>query len=113
VKIEEYKALVAKKKKNKYGAVKTVEDGIRFDSMKEVWRYRGLQLMKAAGEVKFFLRQVPFELTGGVKYRVDFVVFWANGCITFEDVKGYETKEFKIKKKQVEALYPIKIEVLK
>ena len=53
--------------------------------------------------------QVPFRLAGGVRYVVDFVVFWANGDITFEDVKGYKTPMYITKKKMVEDMYPIQI----
>ena len=43
------------------------------------------------------------------KYVCDFQVYWANGDITFEDVKGVKTPMYLLKKKQVEALYPITI----
>jgi hypothetical protein len=47
------------------------------------------------------------HLTGGVKYVCDFLIFWADDTVTFEDVKGMRTPMYKLKKKQVEALYPI------
>jgi len=37
------------------------------------------------------------------------MVFWSNGDITFEDVKGFKTALYKTKKKMVENIYPIKI----
>ena len=43
-------------------------------------------------------------------YRIDFVVFWSDGNVTFEDVKGVRTPQYITKKKMVEALYPIEIE---
>ena len=54
-----------------------------------------------------------FDLPGGVTYRADFIIFWSDGNVTIEDVKGFETSEFKLKKKMVEELYPINIEVVK
>lgn len=66
-----------------------------------------------SGEVIFFLRQVPFHLPGNVRYVVDFVEFLASGQVDFVDVKGMETPEFKLKKKQVECLYPIEIKIVK
>ena len=57
----------------------------------------------------FFLRQVPFHLPGNIKYICDFMVFWVNGDITIEDVKGFKTNIYKTKKKLVESLYPVKI----
>jgi hypothetical protein len=41
---------------------------------------------------------------------VDFQEFRSDGTIHFVDVKGYRTKEYIMKKKQVEALYPVVIE---
>ena len=43
---------------------------------------------------------------------VDYAVFWADGTVTFEDVKGYRTDTYKAKKRAVEALYPIEIREL-
>lgn len=95
--------------KHKFGAIRTEIDGIKFDSKKESKRYQELLWLQKTGEVLFFLRQVPFHLPGNVKYLCDFVVFWKNGDITFEDVKGMKTPMYSLKKKQVEALYPIEI----
>ncbi len=60
-------------------------------------------------KVIFFLFQVPLRLPSNVRYICDFVVFWADGSVTFEDVKGYRTDVYKAKKKIVEAIYPIVI----
>lgn len=95
--------------KSKYKNTRTVVDGIRFASQKEAKRYKDLQLLQAAREVQFFLRQVPIDLPGKVRYFIDFIVFWKDGRISFEDVKGMKTPVYKIKKKQVESLYPIEI----
>ena len=99
------------RRKHKYNAKRTVCDGIKFDSKKEAAYYGRLKMLVSAGEVIFFLRQVPFHLPGGVTYRVDFQEFLADGSIRFVDVKGMQTPEFKAKKKMVEALYPVEIEL--
>jgi hypothetical protein len=57
--------------------------------------------------------QVPFHLPGGVKYVCDFMVLYKDGLIDFVDVKGFETAEFKMKKKLVESLYGVEITVIK
>ena len=98
--------------RHKFKAIPTTANGIRFDSKKEARRYEELLWLKKTGEVIFFLRQPQFDLPGGVKYRADFQVFWANGTVSFEDVKGMQTKSFIRKKKQVESLYPVEIEVI-
>lgn len=95
--------------KHKFKAKPTETDGIRFSSKKEAKRYNNLKTLQNIGEVIFFLRQVPFHLPGGVKYVCDFFIFWANGEVTIEDVKGFKTETYKAKKKMVEALYPIEI----
>lgn len=100
-------------KKTKYNSKRVNVDGMTFDSKLEAKYYGTLKLLKKSGELIFFLRQVPFDLPGNVKYRVDFVEFWKDGTIKFVDVKGYKTKDFIMKKKMVEDLYPITIEVVK
>ena len=96
--------------RHKYHAVRTELDGIKFPSKKEALYYQRLKNLKRAGEVVFFLRQVPFYLPGGVKYVVDFQVFYADGSVAFIDVKGMRTATYKAKKKMVEALFPVEIE---
>ena len=97
---------------HKYNAVRSEADNIKFDSKKEMTYYLELKLRVKAGEIIFFLLQTPFNLPGNVKYRVDFQEFHKDGTVHFIDVKGMETSEFKLKKKQVEALYPVKIEIV-
>jgi len=67
-------------------------------------------LRQKAGNVLFFLTQVPFRLPGGVRYVCDFEVFFADGTVTFIDVKGFKTPEYIAKKKMVEAMFPVEIE---
>jgi hypothetical protein len=97
---------------HKFGAVPTTTSGIRFGSKKEAHYYEELKIRQRIGEILFFLRQVPFHLPGGTIYRVDFQEFHADGTVHFIDVKGLKTKEFIRNKKQVEALYPVVIEVV-
>lgn len=96
--------------RHKFRAQPTIRDGMHFASKKEARYYDRLKIMVKADIVLFFLRQVPFHLPGGVKYSVDFQVFYKNGDIKFIDVKGHRTKDFIRNKKMVEALYPVKIE---
>lgn len=98
---------------HKFHAKPVNEDGHRFASTLE-WKYfKHLQLLQKAGEVVFFLSQVPFRLPGGVKYVCDYQIFFADGRVSFIDVKGVETSEFKLKKKIVESVYPVEIEIIK
>jgi len=99
--------------RHKFHAQPTECDGIKFASKAEAKYYTQLKLRQRAGEVVFFLRQVPIHLPGEVRYVMDFMIFEASGEVRMVDVKGVETESFKAKKRMVEALYPIKIEVLK
>lgn len=92
--------------RHKYGAVAVVRDGQRFDSKLEAAFFDHLQLLQRSGEVVGFLRQVPFHLPGNVRYVCDFLVFWADGTVTFDDPKGKETDLYRLKRSQVQALYP-------
>lgn len=96
--------------KHKFNAIRTERDGYKFSSKKEGRYYDELKLRVRAGEVLFFLMQVPFHLPGGVVYRCDFVEFWSDGNVHVIDVKGFRTPQYKAKKKMVEAQYPIEIE---
>ncbi len=99
-------------KKSKYNAVPTECDGHRFDSKMEARRYEQLKLLIRAGEVKYVDIHPVFWLASGVKYEADFLVYYSNGTIEVEDVKGFETSDFKIKAKlfnQIHPLAPLKI----
>lgn len=98
---------------HKFNAKPCDRDGIKFPSKAERAFYDKLILQKKAGEVLFFLMQVPFRLKGGTKYICDFCVFYSDGTVKFIDVKGVSTPVFLIKKREVEAEYPIEIEVEK
>lgn len=102
-----------RKVRHKFGSIATVKDDMRFDSKLEAKYYEKLKLFKQHGDLLFFLRQVPFHLPGGVVYRADFIEFWKDGEVQVTDIKGFETSDFIMKKKLVEALYPITINVIK
>lgn len=91
----------------------TEYNGRRYASRAEARYAAQLDARKAAGDVVMWLPQVPLPLPGGTKYVVDFLVFEASGDARFVDVKGVETPEFRLKKRQVEALYPIEVEVVR
>ena len=97
--------------RHKFNAKACEREGIKFSSKAERAFYDKLQLQKKCGEVLFFLTQVPFRLPGGTRYVCDFQVFYSDGTVRFIDVKGVETDSFKIKKREVEAVYPINIEI--
>lgn len=95
----------------KYRNQPTVVDAIRFDSKKEARYYEQLKARQAAGEVWYFLRQVPIYLPGGTRYVIDFLVFFKDPqrLEEYVDVKGRETQVFRVKKREVEHHYPIRI----
>lgn len=108
------------KPKNKYGAIPTIVDGIRFHSKKEAEYYNQLKIMKVSGTIDFFLRQVPYPLPGKIKYYADFVTFKNAksflGIDTYEvrviDVKGRDTRVSINKRKQVEEIYKLQIDIV-
>ena len=99
--------------KHKFHAKKTENDGIKFSSKLESRWYSVIKDMKDSGEVLFFLRQVPFHLSSDVTYRADFMLFFSDGHVEIWEAKGFDTPEWKIKKKLVEEKYPIEIKVVK
>jgi Protein of unknown function (DUF1064) len=98
------------RKSHKYGAISCQRGGVKFPSKLERDYYDYLLKCQKDGRILFFLRQTPIHLPGRVKYVCDFVVFGGGtGNIQFIDVKGKITPTYKMKKKMVEDLYPIKI----
>lgn len=101
--------LGVKPRRSKYNAKRTTVDGINFASQREAKRYGELCLLKAAGDVTWFIMQAPFRLAGGTIYRSDFLIVWADGRVTVEDAKGMKTPTYVIKKREVEHQYGIEI----
>ncbi len=99
-------------KRNKYGAIKTVVDGFKFDSKKEAARYSQLKLLVKAGVVTKLELQPRYDLIiNTVKcgfYKADFRYF-ENGKEVVEDVKGMKTPVYNLKKKLIKAIYGIEI----
>ena len=100
---------------SKYKAQKTMADGMMFDSKKEEKRYRELRLMERAGVIANLRLQVPFVLFEKskygrkIKYIADFVYEEKNGLTVVEDVKGYKTDVYKLKKRILAELYGIEV----
>ena len=119
-----------RRRASKYGAKKTPAFGRLFDSRAEADRYGELYLMERAGEITELRMQVDYPLKapensglysdavrtekGAVmRYRADFVYRDKAGKLVVEDVKGFPTPEFKIKRELMRMFYGIEIRVLK
>lgn len=108
--------------KNKYGNKKTVVDGITFDSLAEAKYYEQLKWLLVNKQIKSFRLQPTFLLQDGFKkngktyrkieYVADFEVHHLDGSIEIVDVKGFETTDFKIKKKLFNYKYPHKLSLV-
>jgi hypothetical protein len=105
------------KKSSKFGAKKTIVDGITFDSKWESERYGQLRAMERGGIVTDLELQVKYDIVINdikiCKYIADFVYKEESpdGKIKeiVEDAKGFETPEFKLKKKLMKAVHGIDI----
>ena len=114
----------------KYHSRKITRDGMTFDSVKEYRRFCELRLLEKAGAITDLRRQemcilIPPQrepdtigVRGGVKkgkvieravtYIADFT-YKENGKLVVEDVKGYRTKDYIIKRKLLLYLHGIRI----
>ena len=103
----------------KYHATTTELDGITFDSKKEANRYAELKLLERSGAIHNLQRQVRYELIPAQKkngktverachYIADFV-YEENGKTVVEDVKGYRTKEYVLKRKLMLQVHGIEV----
>lgn len=98
----------------KYRNVKTVLDGITFDSKAEARRYSELKLMQRSGELVAVGCQPSFVVAPGIRYIADFIVVDKSGKVWLEDVKGVETQAFRIKRKLYDTAYPgIELRIIK
>lgn len=102
-----------KKKIGKYHNRKVEIDGFKFDSQKEGNRYLILKRMEKEGKIKDLQRQVSFEIVPkskgerAVRYVADFMyVETVTGNIIVEDVKGYRTEVYNLKRKLFKYRYP-------
>ena len=103
------------KKKHKYGVSPKAErtvDGIVFASKKESIRYGELKLLQQQGLITGLKLQPNYEcVVNGKKicgYVADFLYETPEGSVV-EDVKGFKTRIYRLKKKLVEAFFRIKI----
>ena len=104
----------------KYNNKKITVDGQTFDSKKEANRYQELLLLEKAGVIKNLSRQVKFVLIPSQRdengkvverecsYKADFVYNEGEKTVV-EDVKGFPTKEYIIKRKLMLEKYGIRI----
>lgn len=101
-------------KANKYGATKTIVDGITFHSKKEAKRYGELKLLERADDICGLVLQPRYKLVVNGQlictYVGDFLYTQKhyNGTSTqiVEDVKGHRTREYINKAKLFQALFP-------
>lgn len=108
---------------NKFGAKKTVVDGILFDSKSEAKYFRELVLLKHGGIVTEIELQPAFVIVDAYrhpvtrkivrcsKYVADFRVTYASGHVEVVDVKtkATRTSTYLLKKKLFESRYGIGI----
>lgn len=111
-----------RKKKGRYTVApiqhRTLDD-ITFDSKAEMERWAELQLLQRAGQIRHLRRQIEFALVvkghDGLdklvgRYTADFVyTLTHNESVVVEEVKSSATKrekDYRLRKKLFEALYP-------
>ena len=107
--------------KSKYGNIKVVIDGVRFDSKGESERYTFLKYMQSIGRIKDLRLQVPYELTPkgrdaagkairAMNYKADFVyIDNKTGLEVVEDFKGKRTQDYINKSKNMKDKHGIEI----
>lgn len=103
---------------NKFGAIKTTLDGIRFDSKRESAVYADLKLRERAREIVQLKVHPQWEITINgdliAKYKADFSFKEISGQFRVIDVKSPATakkRDFVLIRKLMRALYRIDVEV--
>lgn len=100
---------------SKYSAVKREVNGISFSSGLERDLYMQLSLQEKAGEITIAQVQAPVLLSRAkIKYIADFKVLDnKTNEIKYIEAKGFETPEWRIKRRLWEAYGPSPLEVWK
>jgi hypothetical protein len=100
----------------KYKNIKTIINGITFDSKKEAGYYGILRLKEKARLIQRFEMQVRYDLVvNGIMicfYKADFVTYKHGKVFEVIDVKSKMTKSlpvYRLKKKLLKAIYNIDI----
>ncbi len=100
----------------KYRNTPVTIDGVRFDSAKEGKRYQELRLLQRAGKIENLVLQpeyiFPVEYDSGrrIRYRADFKYLDCDtGKVVVEDVKGFRTKVYRIKKAMLKYFHDIDV----
>lgn len=112
--IRTYRNSFKKQNYSKYRNKKVQFDGITFDSKKEALRYMVLKSYEQKNTIQDLQLQVPFVLIDKskygrvIKYIADFV-YYENGQMIVEDVKGVKTDVYKLKKRMLAEKYGIEI----
>lgn len=101
-------------KRSKYGAVRTVVDGVSFASKREARRYSELKLLERAGEIDELKLQPRYPLIVNGQKVCTFVADFAyrQGPLyqpVVEDCKGVQTDVFRIKRKLMAACLGIEV----
>jgi hypothetical protein len=94
----------------KFNNTPTEVDGWKFDSLSEARHYGRLKLLKSAGEILHFDIHPAFHLAPGVRYTADFMVYYPDGRIEVQDVKGGRataTEAFKVRQRLFDAGHPL------
>lgn len=109
-------------KRNKFNNKKVEVDGIVFDSKMEANYYEYLKEEHENGRVSHFSLQPKYTLQPSFKkrgklfraidYKADFEVHYPNGDFVTIDIKGFETADFKIKRKLFEKTYPQELKLI-
>lgn len=110
------------KRANKYGARKTVVDGITFDSKREAKRWAELLLLERAGKIANLERQVRYLLAPSVHiagekrrrsalwFTADFV-YVEGGATVVEDSKGFPDTAFRIRQHLMKSVRGIDVRI--
>lgn len=99
-------------RRRKYGNQRVEADGKKFDSKHEAEVYGELMLRHRAGEIRVVMRQVPFDLPGGIRYIADFCTVDREGRFEVIDAKSEATRKNRVyinKKKQMMSEWGIEV----
>ena len=111
-------------KRKKYNNTLTTVDGIEFHSEAEAKYYQVLKTLRGESRIFDFQLQPKFTLLeagetdygekyAAITYTADFAVLHNDGSEEVIDVKGFEPRDFPLRKKLFHAMYPhVKLSII-
>lgn len=100
-------------KQPRHGNVKVAWQGMKFDSQRELEKFKEFELERLGGKIRGVMRQISIPLTGHKRrIRIDFLIVENDGRMRFVDAKGHPEREWLLKRDLIHQQFGLLIETV-